>query len=276
MKYKINHEFPKLTSNRRMSSLKYIGSCKKPKFIEKQIRTKLQLRCKIIPVPEASSKFKPPKLFPASVEESFKPITLNEFKKKLKRTIVLGPVDKTETFEKEIKNLEHINSTKTTLTPCPLCCRAFLTSLAAAKHVLLCHKNFMLEDDHQEKTKYDTPLKSRVNVRVTNLSKLLLKQLSPDAILLEAKIIISRQETDYRTETTIVNDSLENRKPNYHVSGTCEHCINSPNDPTPPILMEILFENQVVNLPIKFQLLRTVLNSLLSQVLPQDTVITVR
>ena len=68
----------------------------------------------------------------------------------------------------------------------------------------------MLEDDHQEKIKYDTPLKSRVNVRVTNLSKLLLKQLSPDAILLEAKIIISRQETDYRTETTIVNDSLEN------------------------------------------------------------------
>ena len=49
-----------------------------------------------------------------------------------------------------------------------------------------------------------------------------------------------------------MNGSLENRKPNYHVSGTCEHCINSPNDPTPPILMEILFENQVVNLPIKF------------------------
>ena len=91
------------------------------------------MRCKIIPVPEASSKFKPPKLFPASVEESFKPITLNEFKK-LKRTIVLGPVDKTETFEKEIRNLEHIKSSKTTLMPCPLCCRDFLTSLAAAKH----------------------------------------------------------------------------------------------------------------------------------------------
>ena len=90
----------------------------------------------------------------------------------------------------------------------------------------------MLEDDHLEKPKYDTLLKSRENVRVTNLSKLLLRHLSPDEILHEAKIIIRRQETDDRMVTKIVNDSLENSKPNYHVSGTCEHCIDSPNEPT--------------------------------------------
>ena len=99
MKYKIKHEFPKLASNRKHELLK-IRSGKEPNFIEKQIRAKLQLRRKIIPVSEVSSKFKPPKLFPVSVEESFKPITLSEYKYKLKHTIVLEPVDKAETFEK--------------------------------------------------------------------------------------------------------------------------------------------------------------------------------
>ena len=78
----------------------------------------------------------------------------------------------------------------------------------------------MLEDDHLKKPKYDNLLKSWVDVRVTNLSKLLLKQLSPDEILHEAKRIICRQETDDRMVTTIVNDSLINSEPNYHVSGT--------------------------------------------------------
>ena len=73
--------------------------------------------------------------------------------------------------------------TRNKVTPCPLCCRAFLTSLAAAKHVLLCHDNFRLDEDQMEKPKYETLLKSRVNVRVTNLSKLLLNQLSPNEIL---------------------------------------------------------------------------------------------
>ena len=62
----------------------------------------------------------------------------------------------------------------------------------------------MLEDDHLEKPKYDTLLKSMVGVRVTNLSKVLLKQLSPDEILREAKTIICRQETDDRMVTTTI------------------------------------------------------------------------
>ena len=74
-----------------------------------------------------------------------------EFQNKLKRTKVLEPVDQTETFEKEIKNLELIKSFQTNVTPCPLCCRAFLTSLAAAKHVLLCHETFRLEHEQMEK-----------------------------------------------------------------------------------------------------------------------------
>ena len=74
--------------------------------------------------------------------------------------------------------------------------------------------------DHLKNPKYDTLLKLRVDIRVTNLSKLLLNQLSPDEILHEAKTIICRQGTDDRMVTTIVNDSLENSKHNYHVSGT--------------------------------------------------------
>ena len=87
---------------------------------------------------------------------------------------------------------------------------------------------------------------------MTNSRKLVLKHLSPDKFLHEAKTIIRRQETDDRMVKTIVNDFLENSKPNYNVLWTREHCINSPSEPTPPILMEILFENQIVNLPIKF------------------------
>ena len=52
--------------------------------------------------------------------------------------------------------------------------------------------------------------------------------------------------------TRIVNDSCVSSKPNCHVSETCEQCINSSNYPTPPILMEILFENQIVNQQLKF------------------------
>ena len=65
------------------------------------------------------------------------------------------------------------------------------------------------------------------------------------AILYEAKIIVSRQETDERMTTTIVNESCESCKPNYHVSETCKHCINSPIEPTPPILMvNIIWESK--------------------------------
>ena len=148
-----------------------------------------------------------------------------EFKNKLKRTKFLELIDQTETFEKETKNLELVKSHQTNVTPCPFCCRVFLTSLAAAKHVLLCHKNFRLDDDQIEK--YDTFLKSQVNVRVTNLSNLLLKKLSPNQLLDEAKIIVDRQETDDQLTTTVVNHSFGSGKPNYNVSETCEHCINS-------------------------------------------------
>ena len=175
-----------------------------------------------------------------------------EFKNKLKRTKVLEPVDQNETFDKEIKNLELVKSPQTNVTPCPLCCCAFLTSLAASKYVLLCRENFRLYDDQIEKPKYDTFLKSQVNVRVTNLSNLLLKKLSPNHLLDDAKIIDCRQETDDRLTTTVVNDYCGSGKPNYHVSETCEHCINSTLEPTPPILMEILFENQTVNQFLKF------------------------
>ena len=111
MKYTINHEFPKLTSNRKNELLE-IHNGKEPNFVKKQIRAKLQLSRKIIPVPEASSKFKPPKLFPVSVEESFKAITLEEFNKKIKHTIVLEPVDKIEPFEKESKTYSALNQLK--------------------------------------------------------------------------------------------------------------------------------------------------------------------
>ena len=50
-----------------------------------------------------------------------------------------------------------------------------------------------------------------------------------------------------------MNDSYKSSNPNYHVSETCKHCINSPIEPTPPILMEILFENQKVNQVLKFE-----------------------
>ena len=76
-----------------------------------------------------------------------------EFKNKLTRTKVLEPVDQNETFEKEIKSLELSKSFQTNVTPCPLFCRAFLTSLAAAKDVLLCHESFRLEDEQMEKPK---------------------------------------------------------------------------------------------------------------------------
>ena len=93
---------------------------------------KLQLRKKIIPVSEASSKFKPPKfsLYPWKKVSNQ---TLNAFKNKLEHTQVLEPVDKTETFEKKMKSLEPIKSPETNVTPYPLRCPAFLTSLAAAK-----------------------------------------------------------------------------------------------------------------------------------------------
>ena len=92
----------------------------------------------------------------------------------------------------EVRELDKI-APETKLTICPLDCRAFLTPNAAAKHTILMYENFNLDSDTTEKIKFESPLKSKVDVRVTNLSKLLLNLMSETQILVEAQEIVNRQ-----------------------------------------------------------------------------------
>ena len=109
------------------------------------------------------------------------------------------------------------------LTPCPLCCRAFLNRESECKHVIICHENY---NENREKPKFLSNLKSAVAVRVTNLSELLLNQISKSAVVERATEIVNRESNNQ--DKAKDNRESENQEPNYHVSEFC-----------PPILAEI-------------------------------------
>ena len=135
------------------------------------------------------------------------------------------------------------------IVPCPLCCRAFRSKESACKHVIICHENY---NKQTQKQKFLRNLKSAVNVRVTNLSQLLLNQLSTEEIIKRAKEIVTRIPKEEVDNTCRKSPDVEKVEPNYHVSQFCKVCQASKEDATPPILTEILFENSSVELPIKF------------------------
>ena len=70
-----------------------------------------------------------------------------------------------------------------------MCCRAFRSKLSTCKHVILCHENYK---ENRQKEKFQSNLKSAVDVRVTSLSKLLLNELSPLQIIKQATEIVRR------------------------------------------------------------------------------------
>ena len=134
------------------------------------------------------------------------------------------------------------------LTPCSLCCRAFLNKESACKHVIICHENY---NENNQKPKYSTNLKSALDVRVTNLSELLLNQFTKSVVVVRATQILNR-ELDKQHESKDNISESDNQNPNYHVSEFCKICLASPEDETSPILAEILFEGRAVNFPVKF------------------------
>ena len=242
--HKIEVAFPKLTTER-LAELRSLYSLKNRDFISSQVSAKKQLQKKTIPAPNVSFKFIPPKLFKSKV---FVPLTADELISKSQQKVLIEPLGKIECEENEIQDLRQVKL-NTKLTLCPLCCRAFLTTESACKHVILCHENYNVEEN--QKDMFQTPLKSAINVRVTNLSKLLVNELSKTMIRERADEIVTRQEQqNLGGQTENIRDL--NLEPNYHVSKFCEVCKSSVENETPPILAEILFENSKVNFPVKF------------------------
>ena len=70
-----------------------------------------------------------------------------------------------------------------------MCCREFRSKLGACKHLIVCHENYK---ENRQKEKFQSNLKSAVDVRVTSLSKLLLNKLSPLEIIKQATEIVVR------------------------------------------------------------------------------------
>ena len=178
-------------------------------------------------------------------------MTIAQLRSKIHGDIVIGPkaaLDEqlVETLENEIQDLKTLNPTST-LTPCPLCCRTFISPTDAIEHTLTIHPRFNLNE--VETPKFCTNLKSQVNVRETTFTKLLLNQLSWQQKLAIANEIVDRKNENPQ-ELKVEKEMC--MKPNYHVSQYCKICVNSEESQTPPILFEILFAGQKINLPFEF------------------------
>ena len=175
---------------------------------------------------------------------------MKELKLKIKKNIVVGPLgpyskQQIEKLENEVQDLRNLDDAHR-LTPCPLCCRTFMSPAAAIEHTITIHPRFNLND--VETNKFSTNLKSQVDVRETSLAKLLLNQLSIQDKLDMANEIVNRQsENQYTVQVPNIVD-----KSNYHVSQYCTICVDSEESVTPPILFEILFPGQEIELPFEF------------------------
>ena len=160
----------------------------------------------------------------------------------------MGPANLLSIQRVSVQDFDEIPP-ETKLTICPLDCRAVRTPEAAAKHTILMYESFNLNAETREKFKFESALKCNVDLRITNLSKLLLNQISENKILDEAQEIINRQSTETekslpnKLELEIDNPRLKgSTQTNYHVSHVCKECESSKQHKTPPVLMEILYE----------------------------------
>ena len=211
LKKNVQMSFPILTRER-LDKLREIHAAKGQNYIDKQLLAKEQLKKKIIPAPQVVSKFKQPVLFKRSKNLAFKPITAGALKVKINRNQIIQPIGKVEIFHKEIQDLSKVESEKE-LIPCPLCCRAFLSKESACKHVIICHENY---GEGIEKQKFLSNLKSAVDVRVTNLSQLLLNELTEAEVVEKANEIVKRTPTFPENEIKI--SEIEQVEADHHVS----------------------------------------------------------
>ena len=67
-----------------------------------------------------------------------------------------------------------------------------------------------------------------------------------------AKEIVARRDDNSALPQKKLSKLEEQSRSNFHVSEACKHCVNSVENPTPPILMEILYAGKQVDWPIKF------------------------
>jgi len=213
-------------SDTRLLTLKKVFSHKGDRFIEKQIVAKRQLETRRIPAPEIDLKFLPPKFVEIQQKDEFASITVTELEKKIQRKLIIGPISQIECLEVEVQNLEHLDK-RTKLTLCPLCCRAFRTPQAAAKHVFLWHENFKTANEQKSKLKFQTNLKKQVDVRVTNLSRLLINEVTPSEIMEAVKEIVARRDDNSALPQKKLSKLEEQSRSNFHVSEACKHCVNS-------------------------------------------------
>ena len=258
-KVRLQVNFPKMTRER-LDELKKIHKTQPKSFIEKQINAKRQLEKKIAPNLGTVDQFQPPIRFDIIKSKQFIPVKASEIRSLINRNLVFGTSEFVEHADGEVQELDKL-APETKLTICPLDCRAFLTPNAAAKYTILMYENFNLDSDTTEKIKFESPLKSKVDVRVTNLSKLLLNLMSETQILVEAQEIVNRQRIEKqkspvnKSQLEIANQkSNGNKKINFHVSHVCKECESSKEHETPPILMEIMYEGQSVNWKIEFNI----------------------
>ena len=140
----------------------------------------------------------------------FQPLSAEVFKQKIRRSEIIKPVKQVELLHHEVQDLSKLHP-DTNLTPCPLCCRAFRSKLGACKHVILCHENYK---ENRQKEKFQSNLKSAVDVRVTSLSKLLLNKLSPLEIIKQATEIVVRDPniSGEELEESSEDEILERKK----------------------------------------------------------------
>ena len=67
-----------------------------------------------------------------------------------------------------------------------------------------------------------------------------------------AKEIVARRDDNSALPQKKRSELEKESRPNFHVSEACKHCVNSLENPTPPILMEILYAGKQIDWPIKF------------------------
>ena len=77
-----------------------------------------------------------------------------------------------------------------------------------------------------------------------------MNQIIKSAVVERATEIVNRESNNQ--DKAKDNLESENQEPNYHVSDFCQICLACPEDETPPILAEILFEGRAVNFQVKF------------------------
>ena len=87
---------------------------------------------------------------------------------------------------------------------------------------------------------------------MTSLSRLLTNEVTPSEIMEAAKKIVGRKDYNSALPRNKLSKLVEESRPNFHVSEACEHCVNSAESPTPPILMEIVYAGKKVDWSVKF------------------------